>query len=137
MCVEFYSLSNFQVHNTESLAIIMPLVRSPELVAILTGGLCTWIISVLLPTRQLGWRSSVLTACSQLGPGSPLAGSRTASLPGLLTRWVFLQLGSIGVPVWSLTITGAYSGRLLRHLHVLSPGVSVKKAITFEGFVLF
>lgn len=54
---------------------------------------------------------------------------------GLLTRWAFLSQGRLGVPVGSY-VTGAYLGGFMA-FRFLSPSVSVKKAIPFEGLVLF
>lgn len=54
---------------------------------------------------------------------------------GLLTRWAFLSQGRLGVPVGSYRYWGLFRG--LYGFPFLSPSVSVKKAIPFEGLVLF
>ena len=67
-----------------------------------------------------GLEKQCLSACSQPGSVPP---ARTA----LLTRWVFLSLGPVGVPVWSLPLLELIQGS------IMSPPCLVTWCFSEEG----
>ena len=86
---------------------------------------------------QTGCRSSVLTACAQQGFRSPWAGrqgSITVSTDCSSGGYFWVRDHSGGL-LWSVSSLGI-TQRELWFLCIPPPGISVKKVITFEGFVL-